>query len=146
MKKAILFLFMAVFALSSCSKDDDGDDGKSGTKTVKLTAAFYYMKDGVQKGSAATQMYIFKTNNENTSDWTYNKNNHYYERKGGTVVYPTYKFKANNDGIIEQNIEDNVTYIYVYEPTIDPSVWGADNFETKGQPISIEKIHGLTNQ
>lgn len=146
MKKALLFLFLTIFALSFSACGSDDDDNGDGGNTVKLTAVFKYQKDGATKPSAATQMYIFKTGGESTSDWTYNKNNHYFEKKNGSVVYSTYSFKANNDGIVSQDIENNTSYIYVYEPSIDPSIWGSDSFDTKGQPISIEKVHGLTNQ
>lgn len=147
MKKILYFMFLAVLSASffACSSDDDDDGGEKGK--VKLTATFTYTYNNETKPSAATELFLFKIeNNESTAEWTYNKANNYYERKDKTVVYPAYSFKADNNGKIEQNIDDNTTYQYVFEAAIDPDVWGADNFKTNGQPIVINKNHGLTNQ
>lgn len=147
--KKIFYLFLSsllMVSLYSCSSDDDNDGGSENGK-VKLTATFTYTHNGETKPSAATEMFIFKIeNNESTTEWTYNKANNYYERKDKTVIYPVYSFKANNEGKIEQYIEDKTSYLYVYEAAIDPNVWGADSFKTNGQPIVLTKNHGLTNQ
>lgn len=134
-----LFICLSLITFSSCG-DDDKENGK-----VKLTAKFTYIHNGETKPSAATEMVIFKIN-ESTESWTYNKANNYYTKKDGSVVYPIYTFRADNNGIIEQYIEDNLSYLYVYEPSIDPNVWGIDNFTTNGKPVLIEKSHGLSNQ
>lgn len=147
MKKIYYLLLSSLLMVSlySCSSDDDNGGVESGK--VKLSATFTYTHNGETKPSAATEIFIFKIeNDESTAEWTYNKANNYYERKDKTVIYPVYSFKANNEGKIDQYIEDKTSYIYVYEAAIDPDVWGSDNFKTNGQPIVINKNHGLTNQ
>lgn len=149
MKKIFYMMLITLLAVSfaACSDDDDNGGGDNNNGKVKMTATFTYVHNGETKPSAATEMFIFKIeNNESTADWTYNKTNNYYERKNGTVVYPVYSFKANNNGVVEQYIEDKTSYAYVYEPVVDPTVWGADNFKTNGQAVVIEKSHGINNQ
>lgn len=142
MKKALLFLFMTVFALSfnSCSSDDDNGDGGGTGNTVKLTAVFQYKKDGETKPSAGTRMFIFKVVG-NTNSWQYNQIDHTFKKSDGTVVNPTYSLKANESGAIISNIDSNTSYIYAYEPGIDPTKYGVDKFETKNDPIEILKTH-----
>jgi uncharacterized lipoprotein YehR (DUF1307 family) len=143
MKKTLLFLFLTVFALSfnSCSDDDeDSDDGDNGGNTVKLTAVFQYKKGDEIKPSAGTRMFIFKTVGD-SNDWQYNQTDHTFKKADGTIVNPVYTLKASAGGVIEANIEKNTSYIYAYEPGIDPTKYGVDRFDTKNDPVDILRTH-----
>ena len=142
MKKTLLFLFMTVFALSfsACGSDDDDDNGDGDGNTVKLTAVFQYQKGDEVKPSAGTRMFIFKAVGS-TNDWQYNQTSHTFKKTDGTVVNPIYTLKANEGGVIEANIEKNTSYIYAYEPGIDPTKYGVDRFETKNDTVDILKTH-----
>lgn len=138
MKKLLtLFMCLALVGLSSCSSDDDDNDGNAGK--VKLTASFKYMKDGAAVVSPLTTMYIYDTKSENTSGWEYNSTSHNMERTDGTVVYPKYTFLSNENGAISEDIENKISYLYVAVAGVDPSQTYTDKFETKGSAIKIEK-------
>lgn len=133
MKKLLtLFMCLALVGLSSCS-DDNNDD------KVKLTASFKYMKDGEAVASPLTIMYLYDTKNEDTSGWIYNSISHNMERPDRTVVYPKYNFISEANKDINEEIENNISYIYIAILGTDYSQTVIDKFVTKGSTIKIEK-------
>ena len=126
-----LFMCLALVGLTSCSDDDDNK--------VKLTASFKYIEDGTVVASPLTIMYLYDTNNEDTSGWIYNTTSHNMERTNRTVVYPKYNFISEPNKDISENIEDNISYIYIAILGTDYSQTVIDKFQTKGSAIKIEK-------
>ena len=140
MKKLLtLFMCLALVGLSSCSSDDDDNGG--GTGKVKLTATFKYMKDGVAVASPLTIMYLYDTKNEDTSGWVYDaeSSSHVMKRPDGTVVYPKYSFISEPNKDVIEDIDNNVSYIYIAILGTDYSQTVTDKFVTKGSAIKIEK-------
>lgn len=139
MKKLFtLLMCLTLVGLSSCSSDDDENGG---TGKVKLTASFKYMKDGAAVASPLTIMYLYDTKNEDTSGWVYEENSssHTMKRPDGTVVYPKYSFISEANKDINEEIENNVSYIYIAICGVDYSQTVIDKFQTKGSAIKIEK-------
>lgn len=140
MKKILtLFMCLALVGLYSCSSDDDNDD--TGATKVKLTASFKYTKDGQIVASPLTIMYLYDTKNEDTSGWEYNAESasHTMTRPDGTVVYPKYSFISEANKDINEEIENNISYIYIAICGVDYSQTVTDKFVTKGSTIKIEK-------
>lgn len=124
-------------SLYSCSSDDD--NGSESGK-VKLTTAFKYIKDGTAVNSPYTTMYLYDTKGEDTSLWEYTNNqSHNMKRPNGTVVYPKYTFLSDINGVINEEIENNTSYLYLAICGVDPARTLTDKFETKGSAIKLEK-------
>lgn len=142
MKKILtLFMCLSLVGLYSCSSDDDNDGGDTGATKVKLTAVFKYTKDGQTVASPYTTMYIYDTKKESPTDWVFNTTSHNLEKKDGTVVYPKYTFLSDINGKISEDIDNNISYVYVYVAGVDPSITGRDVFDTKGQAIQVNKTN-----
>lgn len=141
MKKAILFLLVSVMTLSfsACSSDDD-DNGGDNNGNVKLTAVFTYEKDGVQHPSVGTALYIFEVTGS-TEGWQYDRTTHTFKTSDDKTINSTYSFNTKDKGSVEGYIKDKKSYIYAYEPGIDPSKYGVDKFDTDGKEVTILKVH-----
>lgn len=145
MKKLLtLFMCFALIGLYSCGSDDD-DNGGDGT--VKLTATFKYIKDGEAVASPLTIMYLYDTKNEDTSGWVYDSesSSHTMKRPDNTVVYPKYSFISEPNKDINENIDNNVSYIYIAICGVDYSQTVTDKFKTNGATIKIEKTLTANN-
>ncbi|GHV40405.1 hypothetical protein FACS1894179_06880 [Bacteroidia bacterium] len=145
MKKLLtLFMCFALVGLYSCGSDDD-DNG--GDDTVKLTASFKYMKDNVATASPLTIMYLYDTKGEDTSGWVYDSesSSHTMKRPDNTVVYPKYSFISEPNKDINENIDNNVSYIYIAICGVDYSQTVTDKFKTNGAAIKIEKTLTANN-
>lgn len=128
-----LFICLSLVTFYSCGDDDNEDN------SVKLAAKFTYLKDDAIVDSPYTTMYIYDTKNEDTSKWEYNKTSHNMERTDGTVVYPKYTFLSDISGVIGEEIENKISYLYIAICGVDPSQTIIDKFVTNGSSIKIEK-------
>lgn len=140
MKKILtLLICLSIVGLYSCSSDDD-KDGMDISK-VKLTASYKYTKNEQIVSSPLTIMYLYDTKNEDTSGWEYNaeSTSHTMTRPDGTVVYPKYSFISEVNKDINEEIENNISYIYIAICGVDYSQTITDKFVTKGSAIKIEK-------
>lgn len=137
MKKTYLLLLLSIFMFSACSSDDDNgiDDNK-----VKLTAVFTYEIDGIQHPSIGTALYIFEVTGS-TEGWQYDRTTHTFKTSDDKTINSTYYFNTKDKGSVEGYINDKKSYIYAYEPGIDPSKYGVDKFDTDGKEVTILKVH-----
>lgn len=140
MRKTYLLLFLSIFIFSACSSDDDSSDNNK----VKLTASFHYLSNGEKKPDAATVLYIFKIDKADQGNYEFKTGQKYLEHKENkTVVYPLSTPKANNEGIISVDLEDNKFYQTVFVSAIQPETWGIEYLDAKGKALSISKEYAL---
>jgi len=141
MKKTHLLLFLSIFIFSACSSDDD--DSSENNK-VKLTASFHYLSNGEKKPDVATVLYIFKIDKAEQGNYDFKTGQKYLEHKENkTVVYPLSTPKANNDGVISIDLENNIFYQTVFVSAIQPDIWGIEYLDAKGKALSISKEYAL---
>lgn len=115
------------------------------TEKIKLSITFTHTYNYETMPCKNLKLYIFKViNNESTIEWIYDKHKHCYWNQDNNTVYPMYIFNADNNGKIEQYIDDDSSYKYVYECREYISIIKEDYFETNGQPVNIYKNHELT--
>ncbi|WP_353123557.1 hypothetical protein [Dysgonomonas capnocytophagoides] len=140
MKKPFLLLFLSIFMFSACSSDDDSNENNK----IKLTASFQYLSNGEKKPDAATVLYIFKIDKTEQRNYEFKTGQKYLEHKENkTVVYPLLTPKANNEGLISIDLEDNIFYQTVFISAIQPETWGIEYLDAKGKALSISKEYAL---
>ncbi|WP_165025681.1 hypothetical protein [Dysgonomonas sp. ZJ279] len=133
MRKLITLLLLIPFVFA-CSSDDN---------EVDLTVTFKsYTEDGNIIPRPNSRIWIYETKGEDTVGWIYRAQpQRCVEKKDGTIIYPKYVFEANASGVINGKIGDYTSYIYDFESLLGDMVTvGIDNFETKSEPVIIEKL------
>ena len=139
MKKLLLSFLIAfvAFSFNSCSSDDEDNDTSD-----KVKVSVFCMKnvDGVDTPLQGT-MYFFKVV-EYPKGWDYNRKNHTFTLKDGTILRSNYSLNIPESGSQEGYLDANSLYMHVWEPSDSETVYGIENLETKNEPVTIYKKYG----
>ncbi|MDU1905922.1 MAG: hypothetical protein E6772_14190 [Dysgonomonas sp.] len=141
MKKVLFSLLIAfvAFSFNSCSSSDDEDNDV--TDKVKVTVICMKNVDGVDTPLQGT-IYFFKVPEYPKGGWDYNRKNHTFTLKDGTILRSNYSLNIPESGSQVGYIEANSFYMHVWEPSDSETVFGVESIETKKEAVTIYKKYG----
>lgn len=129
--RRFLILLLPVF-LFACSGDDEDK--------VNLKMTLEYVEDGQTLPRANARVCLYDAK-DYTTDWIfgYTIEGSSVENGDGKIISPKYIFKADEKGVINVEIEDNVSYVYTFQSVVNSiHTTGYDFFEAKGKPVEIK--------
>lgn len=135
--KKLLFIFPILLSVLflSCSDEDNNTNDK-----VKVSVFCMKNVDGVDTPLQGT-IYFFKVA-EYPKGWDYNRKNHTFTLKDGTILRSDYSLTMLESGSQEGYLDANSLYMHVWEPSDSETVYGIENLETKNKPVTIYKKYG----
>jgi len=142
MKKLFLQLLISLvaFSFNSCSSSDDEDNDNDTTDKVKVTVICMENINGVDSPLKGT-IYFFKVP-AYLKGWDYNRKNHTFTLKDGTIIHSNHSLNIPESGSQEGYLDANSFYMHVWEPSDSETVFGVESIETKDKSVTIYKKYG----
>ena len=84
-------------------------------------------------------IYLFKVPEYLKGGWDYNRKNHTFTLKDGTILRSNYSLNVPKSGSQQGSLDANSFYLHVWEPSDSETVFGVESIETKKEPVTIHK-------